>query len=76
MLDARWRSRSIITRPISAPISSTRPGSSSSRAIASFAQAFANTMPYSEIIGFVADTNDPDKIDFATYVTAHEMAHQ
>jgi len=43
---------------------------------ASFAQAFAGTMPYSESIGFNADTNDPDKIDFTTYVIAHEMAHQ
>jgi len=43
---------------------------------ASFAQAFAGTMPYSESIGFVADTSDPDKIDFVTYVVAHEMAHQ
>jgi ABC-2 type transport system permease protein len=33
-------------------------------------------MPYSESIGFVADTDDPDKIDFTTYVVAHEMAHQ
>ena len=31
---------------------------------ASFAQAFANTMPYSEAIGFIADTSDPDKIDY------------
>jgi hypothetical protein len=43
---------------------------------ASFAQAFAGTMPYSESIGFNADTNDPEKIDFTTYVVAHEMAHQ
>ena len=43
---------------------------------ASFAQAFAGTMPYSESIGFIADTNDPEKIDFTTYVVAHEMAHQ
>jgi aminopeptidase N len=42
----------------------------------SFAQAFAGTMPYSESIGFVADTSDPEKIDFTTYVVAHEMAHQ
>ena len=42
----------------------------------SFAQAFANTMPYSEAIGFNANTDDPDKIDFTTYVVAHEMAHQ
>ncbi len=42
----------------------------------SFAQAFAGTMPYSETIGFNANTNDPTKIDFTTYVIAHEMAHQ
>ncbi|MFL6783759.1 MAG: M1 family aminopeptidase, partial [Sphingomicrobium sp.] len=42
----------------------------------SFAQAFAGTMPYSETIGFNANTDDPDKIDFTTYVVAHEMAHQ
>ena len=45
-------------------------------AYATFAQAFANTMPYSEAIGFVADTSDPDKIDYVTYVTAHELGHQ
>ena len=43
---------------------------------ASYAQAFAGTMPYSESIGFNADTNDPTKIDFTTYVVAHEMSHQ
>ncbi len=43
---------------------------------ASFAQAYAGTMPYSESIGFNANTNDSDKIDFTTYVVAHEMAHQ
>ena len=42
----------------------------------SFAQAFAGTMPYSESIGFNADTSDPEKIDWTTYVVAHEMAHQ
>jgi aminopeptidase N len=41
-----------------------------------FAQAFANTMPYSETIGFVSDSSQPDKIDYPTYVTAHELAHQ
>lgn len=41
-----------------------------------FAQAFANTMPYSEAIGFVADNSDPEKIDYVTYVTAHELGHQ
>ena len=43
---------------------------------ASFAQAFAGTMPYSENIGFVADTSDPKEIDWTTYVIAHEIAHQ
>jgi aminopeptidase N len=43
---------------------------------AQFAQAFANTMPYSEGIGFISDNTKPDKIDFVTYVTAHELAHQ
>lgn len=43
---------------------------------ATFAQAFANTMPYSEAIGFIADNSDPTKIDYVTYVTAHEVGHQ
>ncbi|MET0273659.1 MAG: M1 family aminopeptidase [Phenylobacterium sp.] len=43
---------------------------------AQFAQAFANTMPYSEGIGFITDNTKADKIDFVTYVTAHELAHQ
>ncbi len=43
---------------------------------ASFAQAFAGTMPYSESIGFAADVRDPDTIDYVTYITAHEVAHQ
>ena len=42
----------------------------------SFAQAFAGTMPYSESIGFNAKTDDPEKIDFTSYVVSHEMAHQ
>lgn len=41
-----------------------------------FAQAFAGTMPYSETIGFNANTDDPEKIDFTSYVVSHEMAHQ
>jgi ABC-type transport system involved in multi-copper enzyme maturation permease subunit len=36
-----------------------------------FAQSFANTIPYSEGIGFIADYRDPEKIDMVTYVTAH-----
>lgn len=42
----------------------------------SFAQSFANTVPYSEKIGFISDLRDEDEIDMAYYVTAHEMAHQ
>lgn len=45
-------------------------------AYASFAQAFANTMPYSEGLGFIADFSDPSKIDYVTYITAHELGHQ
>ncbi len=43
---------------------------------ADFAQSFANTIPYSENIGFITRLTDPQKIDIATYVTAHEIAHQ
>ena len=48
---------------------------------ASFAQAFANTVPYSEDIGFLnrfeeSDASVSDRIDLVTYVTAHEVAHQ
>ena len=43
---------------------------------ASFAQSFANTIPYSESIGFIADLRDEDAIDYVFYVTAHEVAHQ
>ncbi|MGX9720540.1 M1 family aminopeptidase [Stenotrophomonas acidaminiphila] len=42
----------------------------------SFAQSFANTIPYSESIGFIADLRDKDNIDYVFYVTAHEVAHQ
>lgn len=45
-------------------------------AYASFAQAFAGTIPYSEGIGFVTRHEGEDKIDMVTYVTAHEIAHQ
>lgn len=44
---------------------------------ATFAQSFANTIPFSEGIGFISKIDDPDKdIDFVYYVTAHEVAHQ
>jgi ABC-2 type transport system permease protein len=43
---------------------------------ARFAQSFANTIPYSEDIGFLTQLGSEDKIDVVTYVTAHEIAHQ
>jgi ABC-type transport system involved in multi-copper enzyme maturation permease subunit len=45
---------------------------------ASFAQSFANTIPFSENIGFIANVNDddPEDIDYPYYVTAHELGHQ
>ncbi len=44
---------------------------------AGFAQAFPNTVPYSESIGFIlrAPTKDDD-LDMPFYVTAHEVGHQ
>ena len=44
--------------------------------IASFAQAFPGTMPYSESVGFIADLDKDDAIDNVFYIVAHEMAHQ
>ena len=41
-----------------------------------FAQAFPNTVPYSEGIGFIADVTGENAIDLPYYVTAHEVAHQ
>ena len=45
---------------------------------ATFAQAFPNTIPYSEAIGFIARVREgEDKdVDYPYYVTAHETAHQ
>jgi hypothetical protein len=48
-------------------------------AYAEFAQAFANTVPYSEGIGFIQNYDEArsdETIDLVTYVTAHEIAHQ
>jgi ABC-2 type transport system permease protein len=41
-----------------------------------FAQSFANTIPYSEGIGFITRIRKKDDIDFTYFVTAHELAHQ
>ncbi|GGC91559.1 ABC transporter permease/M1 family aminopeptidase [Undibacterium terreum] len=45
---------------------------------ANFAQAFPNSIPYSESIGFIAKVDDknPKDLDYPFYVTAHEVAHQ
>ncbi len=42
----------------------------------SFAQSFANTVPFSEAIGFMVQIEDEDDVDVAYFVTAHEIAHQ
>ena len=44
----------------------------------SFAEAFPNTIPFSEAIGFIARVrpDDPKDIDYPYYVTSHEVAHQ
>jgi len=44
----------------------------------SFAEAFPNTIPFSEAIGFIARVrpDDPKDIDYPYYVTSHEAAHQ
>jgi hypothetical protein len=45
---------------------------------ATFAQSFANTIPYSESAGFITrvDSKKADAIDLPFYVTSHEVAHQ
>lgn len=44
----------------------------------SFAQSFANTFPFSESIGFIADVDDEDEdaVDYPFSVASHELAHQ
>jgi ABC-2 type transport system permease protein len=41
-----------------------------------FAQSFANTIPYSEKLGFISNLSDSSNIDPVYYVTSHEVAHQ
>ena len=43
---------------------------------AQFAQAYAGTMPWSEGLVFIANYQNPEKIDMVTYVGAHEIGHQ
>jgi len=44
----------------------------------SFAQSFANTVPFSESVGFIAkiDEENKDAVDYAFGITSHEVAHQ
>jgi ABC-2 type transport system permease protein len=44
----------------------------------SFAESAPNTIPYSESMGFITrvDPSDPEAIDLAFFVTAHEIGHQ
>jgi ABC-type transport system involved in multi-copper enzyme maturation permease subunit len=42
-----------------------------------FAESFANTIPFSEAIGFITKVSKkPDAVDLPFYVTAHETGHQ
>lgn len=43
---------------------------------ATFAQSFANTVPYAESFGWVGDFSDPNAYDYVFFVTSHEVAHQ
>ena len=45
-------------------------------AYADYAQSFPNTFAWSEGLGFIADLRNPDKIDYVTYIGAHEFGHQ
>ena len=48
------------------------------RTAGTFAQAFANTIPFSEGFGFIADVDEEDEggVDYPFAVTVHEVAHQ
>lgn len=41
-----------------------------------FAVSFPNTVPWSEGLGFIANVEDEQDIDYVFYVGAHEVAHQ
>jgi ABC-2 type transport system permease protein len=41
-----------------------------------YAQAFAGTIPFSENAGFIADLRKPERYDYVTGITLHELAHQ
>ena len=70
----RWRSRSRCSPASFSPYQFRQARILEFPSYADFAQSFANTIPYSENIGFLTELGDPDKIDITTYVTAHEIA--
>ena len=78
MLDAMKASLDVFSEAFS-PYQFTQARVLEFPAYAGFAQSFANTVPYSESLGFIQNFNDADKdekIDVVTYITAHEIAHQ
>lgn len=40
------------------------------------ANSAPGTIGYSEMVGFIMDLSDPKRVDFLSYLTAHELAHQ
>ncbi|MEM1123277.1 MAG: M1 family aminopeptidase, partial [Bacteroidota bacterium] len=48
------------------------------RYMGTFAQSFANTIPFSEGAGFIASVDDAEEggVDYPFSITAHELAHQ
>ena len=48
------------------------------KTMGNFAQSFANTIPYSEGVGFIADVDEDNKdgVDYPFGITVHEVAHQ
>ncbi len=67
----------LLHRRTSARSSSISCASSSSRDYGTFAESFANTVPFSEAIGFVTKTSKKsDAVNLPFYVTAHETGHQ
>ena len=73
--DARCGPRSTITAAPSAPISSTRRGSSSARVPRRRAGLRQHHRRSARGI-FAMDLRDPEALDMVTMLTAHELAHQ
>jgi hypothetical protein len=78
MLDAMKRSLDIFSRKFS-PFQFKQARILEFPAYETFAQSFANTVPYSEAIGFIQNYHEQrsaETVDLVSYVTAHEIAHQ